>query len=272
MSFPSSHLDLRLEVACARARAAPTRARTRTVLLHSRYIYFYIATRAVVASAPTQSLWQPRGRSAIHRFTGLATTMDTVDSSPALSVPRGQTSSLYSESQELQLAAASTAGGPIGRRSIATDIASALSAYSSRKQLRRFAAELGLQADDPTGMAALLALDTTTVEAALVVTVADDANRSALRAMLKQLAADGLPDYVVEHPNTLVERPTAADDSSSSPAKCAPPHCCVECHSRCARHNSTRTHTNIFPFIHPRTLIRTLQLRNASASAAGHYS
>ena len=140
---------------------------------------------------------------------------------------------------------------PVRQRSSATDIASALSVYSSRKHLRRFAAQLGLQADDPTGMAALLALDTTTVETALVATVPDDASRSALSAFLEQLAADGLPDCVVQHPDTIVEQPKAADAHHHG-KKCAPLHCCVECHLRCAARQRTRARTPLCPpnYIH----------------------
>ncbi len=193
---------------------------------------------------------------------------DTVGASP---LP-GQASPC-SNNQERKLAAAASTTDLVGQaRSIAPDIASALSAYSSRKQLRRFAAELGLQADDPTGMVALVALDAATVEAALAATVADGASRNALSAFLKQLAADGLPDYVIEQPDALVGRPTAADDACSSATKRAPPHCCVECHSRCAPHNSAHAHAHahVRTPLHPPTHPRSPMQSHRSAATAGN--
>ena len=52
------------------------------------------------------------------------------------------------------------------------DIASTLYAYGSRKQLRRLAADLGLQADEPGGLEELLALEPGLVRASVLSTIA----------------------------------------------------------------------------------------------------
>jgi hypothetical protein len=124
------------------------------------------------------------------------------------------------------------------------DIACSLAQYGSRKQLRRFAAELGLQADDPGGMVALLRMNSCTVRAAAAATIRGGPDQqAALMARFQRLAAEGLPTEAAQPGPATIQRVTpAATQGSNGRAdtaavgsqqrRTAPSECCVECHAR----------------------------------------
>eukprot|EP01051_Picozoa_sp_SAG22_P019541 SAG22_NODE_3643_length_1597_cov_4.369826_2_plen_171_part_00 len=120
------------------------------------------------------------------------------------------------------------------------DISSSLAAHASRKQLRRFAAELGLHADDPSSLAELVRLDVATIREAIHATIAGADRQAGLASYLEGLVADGLPPALLEQAQAdeamaaeqheaLKAKPAAA---AAARAAAAPRHCCVECHAR----------------------------------------
>ena len=120
--------------------------------------------------------------------------------------------------------------------SYATDIASALSEYCSRKQLRRFSAELGLQADEPGGLVALLAIEAVTLQTAAATTIADSGRRTALLSYLQQLTDSGQASDLMRQAKAAGgtrERGAATGANRPHQERAPPPAlCCVECHTR----------------------------------------
>lgn len=108
-------------------------------------------------------------------------------------------------------------------------IATALSSYGSRKVLRRLAAELGLQADEPGGLSALLVLTPEAVNAAVFNTITDPEKQVDLTTYLVRLATEGLPPELAQQANV--------DEKATAAHIIAPPmppslESCVECHAR----------------------------------------
>lgn len=114
------------------------------------------------------------------------------------------------------------------------DISSALSKYASRKQLRRFAASLNLQADDPGTLDSLLCLDRMRVQKALKDSFKNAKECALLESAIDEWIANGPPkdvqDSVVEAKpeETVLSAPVLQLANTGS----APPQCCVECHAR----------------------------------------
>ena len=104
-------------------------------------------------------------------------------------------------------------------------IATALAEHGSRKQLRRFAAELGLQADEPGSLRELLAFSQNAVDAAMRNAFADAEARARLVAHLQQLAADGVPSEETDGEDDM-----QAAEAAARPK--APPETCVDCRTR----------------------------------------
>eukprot|EP01047_Picozoa_sp_COSAG01_P004070 COSAG01_NODE_130_length_24912_cov_83.574175_5_plen_416_part_00 len=141
-------------------------------------------------------------------------------------------------SEEIPAPAPASCGTQLG------DIACSLAKYGSRKQLRRFAAELGLQADDPGGMVALLRMDSCTVRAAAAATIRGGPDQqAALMAHFQRLAAEGLPTEAAQPGPATIQRVTPAATQGShgragtaavgsQQRRTAPSECCVECHAR----------------------------------------
>jgi hypothetical protein len=114
------------------------------------------------------------------------------------------------------------------------DISSGLSQYAGRKQLRRLAASLSLQADEPGSLASLLELDKARVRTALGKTFNAASERAAVEAVITEWMEHGPPEDVIEtqaldsHDSTVM----TPDVPPSNLKQAAPPKCCVECHNR----------------------------------------
>jgi hypothetical protein len=110
------------------------------------------------------------------------------------------------------------------------DIATALAHLGSRKQLRRVAAQVGLQAEEPGSLRALISLDSDVVAAAIREAIPEQENQSQLVAHLRQLAVEGVP---LEHGAASVAVAGGTSMAATPAAAAPPPHeGCVECHLR----------------------------------------
>jgi len=114
------------------------------------------------------------------------------------------------------------------------DISSAFSKYASRKQLRRFAASLSLQADEPGSLASLLCLDRMRLRQAIKDSFKNSQECAVLQATIEEWMEHGPPKEIVQD----VAVPGSEETTHVAPAspltrpKTAPPQCCVECHAR----------------------------------------
>jgi hypothetical protein len=119
------------------------------------------------------------------------------------------------------------------------DLGSSLASFASRKQLRRFAASLGLHADEPGGLVALLALPEARVNTALADSVSAGAGRHALASHIAQMAREGPPSVLVRAAAALAQEERAAAAATATAAAAAAAACpvaaagcCVECRKR----------------------------------------
>lgn len=112
------------------------------------------------------------------------------------------------------------------------DLSSALSKYASRKQLRRFAASLSLQADEPGSLASLLNLDKMRVRQALKDSFKSVKEIEVLESTIEEWMEHGPPSNLIVAPADAEENVHATPVASSGTPKTAPSKCCVECHIR----------------------------------------
>ena len=119
------------------------------------------------------------------------------------------------------------------------DLGSSLASFASRKQLRRFAASLGLHADEPGGLVALLALPEARVNAALADSVSAGVGRHALASHIAQMAREGPPSALVRAAAATAQEERAAAAAAATAAAAAAAACpvaaagcCVECRER----------------------------------------
>lgn len=115
------------------------------------------------------------------------------------------------------------------------DISSSLAKYASRKQLRRFAASLSLQADEPGSLTSLLNLDKFKVRDALKSSFKNATECAALQTTIEKWMEHGAPQEILENVDSAVDAEENIHATTEVPSirpKTAPPQCCVECHTR----------------------------------------
>jgi len=112
------------------------------------------------------------------------------------------------------------------------DIATALSEFGSRKQLRRFAAELGLQADDAESLHALLELYSADSGGVYAVMVRVVTGASQLGEYLQKLSLEGLPSSTDAAGVAASHAGESTQPSVADMSRPLPPDACTECHQR----------------------------------------